>query len=137
MVQQSCPLGIQPFLHEQYAKIKHSFLSSKNIPIFLYSPTFHKQQSHKSSNTTIFIFFSPHLPQTAKFNQILRLQPQNLAKYCGYNDCYLYLYNQKEIDLIEEDGQLHTFELKWNQRSKVTMTVPFSFFSAINSYESI
>ena len=39
--------------------------------------------------------------------------------------------------MIEEDGQLHTFELKWNQRSKVTMTEPFSFFSAIISYESI
>ena len=71
------------------------------------------------------------------FHLFFAAKPQNFIKYCGYNNCYLYLYNQKEIDLIEEDGQLHTFELKWNQRSKVTMTVPFRFFSAINSYESI
>ena len=34
MIQQSCQSHIKPFLHERYAKIKHSFLSSKTSPFF-------------------------------------------------------------------------------------------------------
>lgn len=54
------------------------------------------------------------------------------VKRNAYSGSYANLYfwrthDQKEIDLIEEkDGQLHTFEFKWNQRSKVTMPQTFS-----------
>lgn len=36
---------------------------------------------------------------------------------------------QKEIDYLEEDGQLHTYEFKWNDK-KANVRVPESFAKA-------
>ena len=56
------------------------------------------------------------------------------VKRNSYNKSYAQLYfwrthDQKEIDLIElEDGQMHTYEFKWN--SKKTPNIPSAFATA-------
>jgi len=68
------PLDIKPFLHERYAKIKHSFLSSKNIPIFLYPPT-----------STNYNLIKVQIQQSLSFSAPIYRKPQNSTKFCGYN----------------------------------------------------
>ena len=56
------------------------------------------------------------------------------VKHNAYNGSYAQLYfwrthDQKEIDLVElEDGQMHTYEFKWNL--KKTPSIPTSFLAA-------
>ncbi len=65
------------------------------------------------------------------------------VKRNAYNDSYAHLYfwrthDQKEIDLIEEeDGQLRTFEFKWNPRTKAVMPTTFSATYPGSSYTVI